>query len=62
MFRTTMTYMKFYLTKYIRNEKGQTMVEYGLLLFFIALAVIAILTTLGPKIAGVFEDIDAAIP
>ncbi len=45
----------------VREEEGQTMVEYGLILALIALAVLVFLPGLGEKIAGVFEDVDNAI-
>ncbi len=44
--------------KFIRDEKGQTMVEYGLLIALISIAVIAVLVLLGPRIAGFFESVD----
>lgn len=43
---------------FIRNhERGQTMVEYGLLLALIAVIVIAALLFLGPVVAGLFDNI-----
>lgn len=44
-------------TSQLHDEEGAAMVEYGLLIFFIALAVIAVLTLLGPEIAGMFQDV-----
>ena len=38
------------------------MVEYGLLLGLIAIAVIVVLMTLGPRIANMFKDINDALP
>ncbi len=49
----------------LRNEKGQTMVEYGLLIALISIAVIAVLVVLGPHIAAFFQSVDtqlAAVP
>lgn len=40
-----------------KSERGQTLVEYGLLLALIAVVVIATLIFLGPAIAQLFEDI-----
>lgn len=45
------------LATQLQDEEGAAMVEYGLLIFFIALAVIAVLTLLGPEIAGMFQDV-----
>jgi pilus assembly protein Flp/PilA len=45
-----------------RNEKGQGMVEYGLILGFVALAAFGTLSLLGPKVAGFFIAITADLP
>lgn len=42
----------------IRDESGQTMVEYGLLIALISIAVIAVLVALGPRIASFFQSVD----
>jgi len=42
----------------IRDESGQTMVEYGLLIALISIAVIAVLVLLGPRIASFFKSVD----
>ena len=41
-----------------RNEEGQTLVEYGLLLALIAIVVIAVLLLLGPAISGIFQSVN----
>ena len=41
----------------IKTSRGQTMVEYGLLVVLIAIVVIAALVVLGPVIADVFFDV-----
>ncbi len=46
------------LTKLLKEESGQTMVEYGLLIALISIAVIGVLITLGPRIAGFFQSVD----
>lgn len=43
------------------DERGQTLVEYGLLLFFIAIVVIAALLILGPTISGIFQSVNDQI-
>jgi len=45
------------LNKLLRDESGQGMVEYGLILAFIAVAVIVVMTTLGTEIVAVFQNI-----
>jgi pilus assembly protein Flp/PilA len=45
----------------IRDENGQGMVEYGLILGLIAVAAIAAIVLLGPKIKGFFEGANAEL-
>jgi len=40
----------------LKANRGQTMVEYGLLVVLIAIVVIASLLILGPVIGGVFNN------
>lgn len=46
----------------LRDENGQGMVEYGLILGLIAVAAIAALLILGPKIATLFENVSKELP
>jgi len=39
------------------REEGQTLTEYGLLLFFIAVAAIAAVTALGVNVTAIFQDL-----
>ena len=43
------------IKRFIAEEEGQTLVEYGLLISLIALVVIAVLTLLGNKIKNTFN-------
>ncbi|MHA7143342.1 Flp family type IVb pilin [Arthrobacter sp. TmT3-37] len=43
------------------EEKGATMVEYGLMVALIAVVVVAALVTLGPKIAGLFTTVSGKL-
>ena len=45
-----------------REETGATAVEYGLIIGLIAVAIITVLITLGPQIAGMFTILSTAIP
>ncbi|MDQ0278860.1 pilus assembly protein Flp/PilA [Arthrobacter silviterrae] len=45
-----------------REESGATAVEYGLLVGLIAVAIVAALVLLGPKLATLFTNVTAAIP
>ena len=46
------------IMRLIRDESGQTMVEYGLLVALISIAVISVLVLLGPHIASFFRSVD----
>lgn len=45
-----------------RHETGQALVEYALILLFIALAAAAALTALGPQVASWFADVLPGFP
>lgn len=45
------------MMKFIKDEEGQGMVEYGLIIGLIAVVVIAALTVLGGKIKTMFENV-----
>ena len=45
----------------VKNEKGQGLIEYALILVLIAVVVIAILTGLGAKASSVFNNINSRI-
>lgn len=46
----------------LREEHGQGMVEYGLILALIAVVVITVLTTMGGKLQGIFQKISDTLP
>ena len=48
--------MSQYLRKFVQDEQGQDLVEYALLLVFLALAAIAVLPTLGKAVNNVFSE------
>lgn len=49
------------MKKFLMDESGQGMVEYGLILGLIAVAAIAVLVLLGPKIAGIFSKANSEL-
>ena len=49
------------LKKFLKDEEGQDLVEYALLLVFLALAAIAIMPTLGNSINKVFSESNSAL-
>lgn len=44
------------------SEKGQGLVEYAIILVFVAIVVIAVMRLLGPKIGNTFSSISSSIP
>jgi pilus assembly protein Flp/PilA len=48
-------------TKFIRDEEGATLAEYGLLLALIAVVCLAAITVLGTKISSMFSDTSNSI-
>ena len=50
-----------FIRRLLTREEGQTLTEYGLILFFIAVIAIAAVTLLGERISGMFDDIRTAL-
>ena len=46
----------------LTDESGQSMVEYGLILGFIALAVVLTVAALGPRVSKMFENAANKLP
>ena len=47
---------------FLKDENGQGMAEYALILALIAIVVIGALTLLGPKIAVFFNKVNEQVP
>ena len=45
----------------MKNKKGQTLVEYALILAFISVVAISVLLTLGKQVTGVFSTITSQL-
>ncbi|HKG54160.1 MAG TPA: Flp family type IVb pilin [Anaerolineales bacterium] len=43
------------------KEKGQGLVEYAIILVFVALVVIAVMRLLGPKVGNTFSSISSSL-
>lgn len=41
--------------------RGQGLVEYGLIIFLVAIVIIGILVILGPQIGSIFSEVTASI-
>jgi pilus assembly protein Flp/PilA len=44
------------------REKGQGLVEYAIILAFVAIVVIAVMRLIGPKVGDVFSAVNSEIP
>ena len=53
--------IKGYVSSKLKEEKGQGMVEYALIIGLVAIVVIAVLVLLGPAISAKFQDIINAL-
>ena len=47
---------------FLKDENGQGMVEYALILGLIAIAAVVVLVVLGPKIKGLFSKAEQNVP
>jgi pilus assembly protein Flp/PilA len=43
------------------QEKGQGLVEYAIILVFVAIVVIAIMRLIGPKVGNIFSTINSSL-
>lgn len=58
---TTHAYLSALISTTIRDEKGQDLAEYALLLVFIAVLCIVGVTALGDRILAIFNDLAGSI-
>jgi pilus assembly protein Flp/PilA len=47
---------------FISKEKGQGLVEYAIILAFVAIVVISVVRLLGPSIGNTFSNIASSLP
>ena len=47
--------------RFIKEEEGATAIEYGLIASLIAVAIVGVLVTLGPKLASVFSTVEGKL-
>jgi pilus assembly protein Flp/PilA len=45
------------VTRFVKEEEGATAIEYGLIASLIAVAIVAVLLTLGPQLKAVFTTV-----
>lgn len=49
------------MKRFIREDDGATAIEYGLIAALIAVAIVAVLLTLGPQLSGVFSKVQTTL-
>jgi len=54
--------MKKVLVRFIRDEAGQDLIEYGLLAGIITAGAIVAISAIGPKVKGYFTTLNADMP
>ncbi len=47
---------------FVSKEKGQGLVEYAIIIAFVALVVISVVRLLGPRIGNTFSNIASSLP
>lgn len=55
------TFLKLWLTSRVDDERGATMVEYGLMIALVALVVAAAALALGGGVSGLFDRANTSI-
>ena len=48
------------LTRFLKNEDGQDVVEYGLLASFISIAALLVIKAIGPLVNNLYEKVKGA--
>ena len=54
--------MKKIVMQLVRDEQGQDLIEYGLLIGIITVGAIAAILAIGPKVSNYFSTLNAALP
>jgi pilus assembly protein Flp/PilA len=54
--------MKNLFNRFVREEEGQDLIEYGLLVGIITVACIVAITAIGPKVGSYFSNLNANLP
>lgn len=48
-------------TRFLKQEEGATAIEYGLIASLIAVAIVGVLLTLGPRLSTVFTTVQNSL-
>jgi pilus assembly protein Flp/PilA len=60
--RMRTTEMKNLIARFVREDEGQDLIEYGLLIGIITVGCIAAILLIGPKVTAYFTTLEAALP
>lgn len=59
---TTLQFLASPFCRFLRDESGTTAIEYAIIAGGIAVAIVATVTSVGSKVNGMFERVQAAWP
>jgi len=54
--------MKELIIRWVREESGQDLIEYGLLIGIITAAAITAINLIGPKVQGYYSNLNSQLP
>jgi pilus assembly protein Flp/PilA len=54
--------MEALLNRFVNEESGQDLIEYGLLIGIITTGAIASITAIGPKVSAYFTNLNSKLP
>lgn len=54
--------MKNRLSRLIKDDSGATAIEYGMIAGLIAVVIVGVLATMGPKLAAAFQSVSDKLP
>ena len=54
--------MKALVARFVREEAGQDLIEYGLLIGIITAAAITAIQAIGPKVGGYYTNLNSLLP
>ncbi|HEU5257978.1 MAG TPA: hypothetical protein VFU28_18455 [Vicinamibacterales bacterium] len=54
--------MKALVARFVREESGQDLIEYGLLIGIITAAAITAIQAIGPKVGGYYSTLNSRLP
>jgi len=54
--------MKTLFRRFVREEAGQDLIEYGLLIGIITVAAMTAIAAIGPKVGGYFTTLNGSLP